>query len=491
MHARLRVLSLLPVLALAALLPARTEAAIKNVPEHAELTGPFADGPAVTAACLGCHDDAAHAFMKTSHWNWDSAQSVIGKGKANIGKKNLVNNYCVALSSNWPRCTSCHAGYGWADANFDFSNPGNVDCLVCHDQTGQYRKFPTGAGHPVYKPTEWEGKIWEPQDLASLARTVGKPSRANCGSCHFSGGGGNNIKHGDMEKALLEPARELDVHMSADGQNFACQECHTTTGHDIAGRALFVSPGAAANHLECTSCHDENLHAKRIINWHVKSLACQACHIPQIARANPTKVWWDWSTAGTDVAAANDSLGMPTFDKKKGSFRWEKNVVPSYAWYDGVSGQYLLGDKMDPKGVTHLNRPQGSRQDPKARIHPFKVMRGKQPYDAQQNVILVPKLFGPTGFWKTNDWNVAFKEGMASVGLTYSGSYGFAETESWWKVNHMVAPKEMALKCSDCHTGEAKGRIDWAALGYKGDPSKHRGYSRFELTDAYKDVNAK
>lgn len=491
MRSRLRTVFLPATLLtmLLALIPAVAGAALRTVPDHADLTGPYEDGPAVTAACLDCHEDAAHDFMKTSHWTWESLQGVVGKGEAKVGKKNLVNNYCVAVTSNWPRCTSCHAGYGWTDANFDFTKAGNVDCLVCHDQTGKYRKFPTGAGHPVYKPTEWEGKIWEPQDLASLARTVGKPSRANCGACHFAGGGGNNVKHGDMESALLEPARELDVHMSADGQNFSCQECHTTSNHDIVGRAMFASPGAGSNHLECTACHDENVHGKRILNWHVKSIACQTCHIPTVARANPTVVWWDWSTAGTDQAAATDSLGMATFDKKKGSFRWEKNVVPAYSWYDGVSAQYLLGDKMDPKSVTHLNRPQGSRLDPRSKIYPFKVMRGKQPYDKKQNVILVPKLYGETGFWKTNDWEAAFREGMASAGLTYSGEYGFAETESWWKVNHMVAPKEATLKCKDCHGGTDASRIDWVALGYTGDPSKNRGISRFDLTDAYKDLN--
>ena len=31
---------------------------------------PFEDGPAVTQACLECHEDEAHAFMRTSHWTW-------------------------------------------------------------------------------------------------------------------------------------------------------------------------------------------------------------------------------------------------------------------------------------------------------------------------------------------------------------------------------------------------------------------------------------
>lgn len=61
---------------------------------------------------------------------------------------------------------------------------------------------------------------------------------------------------------------------------------------------------------------------------------------------------------------------------------------------------------------------------------------------------------------------------MASTGLPYSGDYGFAETVMYWRINHMVAPKEQALSCLDCH-GDS-GRLDWQALGYKVDPLKSR-----------------
>ena len=61
---------------------------------------------------------------------------------------------------------------------------------------------------------------------------------------------------------------------------------------------------------------------------------------------------------------------------------------------------------------------------------------------------------------------------MKASGLAYSGEYGFAETAMYWPINHMVAPKEKALKCDDCH-GE-KGRMDWAALGYGKDPMKKK-----------------
>lgn len=40
----------------------------------------------------------------------------------------------------------------------------------------------------------------------------------------------------------------------------------------------------------------------------------------------------------------------------------------------------------------------------------------------------------------------------------------------YWKVNHMVVPKSQALKCNECHA--EKGRLDWKALGYAGDPQR-------------------
>jgi hypothetical protein len=40
---------------------------------------------------------------------------------------------------------------------------------------------------------------------------------------------------------------------------------------------------------------------------------------------------------------------------------------------------------------------------------------------------------------------------MADFGLPYSGEFGFIQTISWWPITHMVAPKEQALGCGDCH----------------------------------------
>jgi hypothetical protein len=49
-------------------------------------------------------------------------------------------------------------------------------------------------------------------------------------------------------------------------------------------------------------------------------VACQTCHIPIYSKQNPTKVYWDWSTAGQDMNRSKDKYGKSVYDKNKGSF---------------------------------------------------------------------------------------------------------------------------------------------------------------------------
>lgn len=416
------------------------------------IKGPFQRPQDVTKECLTCHESAAAEIMNTRHWNWMGTD----KNKPNLGKRNIINNFCIAISSNWPRCTSCHIGYGWKDDSFDFTNSENIDCLICHDQTGTYKKIPTGAG-----------AVSEEVDLLYVAQNVGATTRNNCGTCHFDGGGGTGVKHGDLDNSLYDPPEELDVHMG--GLDFQCSECHTAEKHKIMG-ASHGSMQYGENHISCLNCHSEDLHENEKINNHIKSVACETCHIPDFARIIPTKVWWDWSTAGKEIDDRKDQYGMSTFNKKKGSFKWDKNVVPYYTWYNGEADYYRIGEKIDPSKPVKLNTLKGNINDDNAKITPFKVMKGKQPFDSQNNYLIVPHLFGKDGFWKTFDWVTASEIGMESIGLEFSGSVGFVETEMYWPINHMVAPAENALKCNSCHGKE--GRLDWETLGYAGDPKK-------------------
>ncbi len=449
-----------------------------------ELQQTFTSGPEVTKACLACHNTAGHQVMKSIHWTWEANSPTTGK---KLGKKWAANNFCGSIISNETRCTSCHAGYGWKDKDYDFTDQNNVDCLACHDTTGTYKKFGTDAGHPLYADREFEPmegppgkKQFKAPDLSKIAQHVGQPGRGNCGACHFNGGGGDAVKHGDLDSSLKNPSRELDVHMAKDGANMVCSDCHTFNAHQPSGSRYAATskdkhgldlPKDDHNHATCESCHGFTPHKEAKINNHTNKVACQTCHIPEFARGGiATKTLWDWSTAGKMDANGKplfikDDHGHLKYSAAKGDFAYGENVRPEYKWYNGVVHQIAITDKLDglldAKGVLELNRVEGSATDPNARIWPFKVMHGKQPYDTGNNTLVVNHVYGDddTSLWRNYDYSKSIKAGMEYAGLPYSGQFGFIETRMNWFITHMVAPKEKAVPCQECHTRAADGRL--------------------------------
>ena len=431
--------------------------------DHTELMkGPYETGQDVTEACLECHEDAGHEMIETVHWKWESDPVLLpGRDEeVTIGKKNQINNFCIGIQGNWTGCTRCHAGYGWDSADFDFSNESNVDCLACHEQTGGYVKSNSGL------PSEGV-------DLVAAAQSVATPTRLNCGSCHFNGGGGNAIKHGDLDSSLFYPTENIDVHMGR--YDFQCVDCHQTEDHQISGHSISVSP-TDENRFDCIQCHSDEVHSDDRISAHLDTVACQTCHIPEGALRDATKMDWDWSTAGQDIEEDPHE-----YLKIKGSFVYERNFMPEYEWYDGTADRYILGDEIDPNETTVLNQPGGDITDPDAKIWPFKIHTASQIYDSNYNILLQPKTVGEGGYWTEFDWDQAARLGSEAAGLPYSGEYGFAPTEMYWTLTHMVQPKEQALNCSDCHS--ENGRMDWEALGYYGDPMNWGGRQSQKLVD--------
>jgi hypothetical protein len=153
-----------------------------------------------------------------------------------------------------------------------------------------------------------------------------------------------------------------------------------------------------------------------------------------------------------------DENGYVTYVTKKGSFEWGENLMPEYAWLAGDIRYRELDEKFDPNSVLALNNFRGSYDDPDARIWPFKVMRGKQPYDKGNDTLVITHLFGKDSeaYWQSFDWNRAIKAAMDAAGAEYTGDYGFVETTMHWPLSHMVAPKEEALDCEECHSKEGR-----------------------------------
>lgn len=475
--------------------PAKASPSTADHQKFTQLQKAFRTGEEVTEACLSCHTEAARQVMATRHWTWDYSNPTTGQ---RLGKMTMLNSFCVGNRSNEAFCTGCHAGYGWKDANFDFGSARNVDCLVCHDTTGTYSKPPGLAGHPAYVRTEYppsSGKFLEPVDLTKVARNVGKSRRENCGACHYFGGGGDGVKHGDLDSSLNRANRALDVHMDKNGLDFSCATCHRTESHKVAGSR--VAPTAADPHgpltrgkqenrnpATCQACHGDKPHKGTTagvlgsvnradhLNAHTRTLACQTCHIPRFARGGvPTKMSWDYATAGRLDAngkpmQTKDGKGHVVYDSRKGDFTLGENVIPDYRWFDGTVVYTLQTDKIDPTKTVPINTFQGTPGAKNARIWPVKVFEGNQPYDKVNRTLLVPHTAVPddSAFWYNFDWDKALRAGAEGGPVPYSGQYGFVRTTMLWPITHMVAPKADALDCRECHRDN--GRLQGVAGVY-------------------------
>ena len=148
------------------LTPGRMSRFVRHRTDHSDLLNePFETGSEVTKACLTCHEDSAHEMMQTTHWTWQAEPVEVSwrDEPVSIGKANTINNFCIGTQPNIAGCSRCHTGYGWVDNEYDFTVEENVDCLVCHDQTGTYVK----AGG---------GLVADGVDLLSVAQSVGSPT---------------------------------------------------------------------------------------------------------------------------------------------------------------------------------------------------------------------------------------------------------------------------------------------------------------------------
>ena len=456
---------------------------LKSTADHSkfkELQQTFNSGPEVTKVCLSCHTEAAKQVHMTKHWTWEYRNPETNQL---LGKKHLINNFCTSAASNYNFCATCHIGYGTENQNFDVKSETNVDCLVCHDQTGKYKKPSGFYGSPVTKDTEYppgSGKIIKGINLSEIAQKIGKTRRQNCGGCHYNGGGGDGVKHGDLDSTLDNPDKDLDVHMSADGGNFSCATCHKTDGHQVPGSRYAPtamdkgSPEMRGKHERdnpstCQSCHGQAPHKKEAkLNTHTAKVACQTCHIPAFARGDvPTKMSWDWSTAGKrdkdgKPLVIKNEEGHTTYIGTKGDFVYGENVRPEYLWFNGTVKYTLADDKIDKANEPiFINKFEGSPDDGKSMIWPVKIFKGKQPYDVGNKTLTINHLAGldDSAYWTNLDWNKALTAGMAAAGKTFSGKYDFIETRGTWPITHMVAPKDKAVPCQECHTRADDGRL--------------------------------
>lgn len=422
-----------------------------------------------TKTCLECHEGEATDFFHTRHYQWKGASPEVANADGeSIGKANSVNDFCTSPGPNWigavknpdgvtlaRGCSACHAGLGKPpEAEVSQEQLENIDCLICHASGYRRDVYQDEAGDWEWRPILYKNQ----RGLDSVSKRISNPDRTMCLRCHSAAGGGPNFKRGDIEYALVECEPEFDVHMAKSGNDMSCVDCHGGNGHHIRGRgADLAGPDPASDPLSCTSCHGQDVHGIAILDAHTTTVDCATCHIPYFAKGDPTDMVRDWSTPKYHEDG----------NKYSATITLESNVVPAYAWFDGTSTMQKASEPVErnAEGKVVLAAPVGSRGAEGAKIAPFKLHRGKLPVLADRQ-LLAP--IAVEEFFADGQLDHAIAEGIEHAFGEHDVEVEWVETERWMGIYHEVSPARQALQCQDCH--REGGRMDWAALGYEGDP---------------------
>jgi hypothetical protein len=445
--------------------------------------------------CIGCHEDEVKDVFNSFHYQWaGEITDIAGKGSVVHGKRYAYNDFCGAVfyngevPINWignatlkkppegkeelkgkvvgQGCSTCHIGLGLVPSKEPTQEQlENIDCFICH-VPGYDKK-----SRILVKEGDKLKRIPNPNlDYKELAKKIQKkPAKENCLTCHAFSGGGPGFKRPNLEPALIGNVSEsIDVHM-ARGLN--CVDCHPVKEHKFGVKAMDTWVRELEERPSCENCHTDAPHGNDILNKHTKTVACQTCHIPKFAKKFKIDVKRDWS-------------GKAEFNEKLG--RWEPeielggNVTPVYSWWNSKDREaYLYPEPLKlENGKFYFFKPVGSIDDPGSKIYPFKYHETVVPIDKEKN-IPVPVKVGVV--FATGNTTLGIMKAAQQSGLKFTGD--FVTEVRYMAINHGVEPKENALQCNDCHGGN---RLDWTALGYKGDPMQVGG--RFKAEEVPKEV---
>jgi hypothetical protein len=425
----------------------------------------------------------------------------------------------------------------------------NIDCLTCHQEL--YKRFPdptagfedlvlenvielsdgslaeapgnsvirTGlAGIPIVDPEtlDFDFVPADPSNPAladipaglmaitaqEAAEGVHQPTRRACLNCHAGAAGADGAKRGDLNSHLADPPLALDMHMSAAGGDLTCSDCHAAVGangegHRFRGRGLDLRPNDVEERFTCenSGCHSDRPHgdfsttSASSRDKHAMKIACQTCHISTFAKVVngvgvPTEVSRDWQDPHLSQSACNSRGGwLPREDKAS-------NLTPTYAWFDGTSEIYYLGEPLhDPDVPTKpldatvaslfgpgfdagdpayvLGMPNGDVASATAKLYPMKEHWGKLARHLGTDTLIGHSTFD---FFRTGDFDLAVRGGMAQTpGMDEGDDFEVVAVHTYQTINHGVETANNALDCGACH-GDLSGgplRVDLQKdLGY-------------------------
>jgi len=410
---------------------------------HATLTY---TGPDV---CLECHQDAAHDIFGTTHYQWGgNANYMVNRPDIIQGKMwGAVNTYCGNILGNENACMSCHIGRGaLPEQTLSQEQLENIDCLVCH-QKEYKRKKENG----VMVPDVVSMTI----SMDKAVQTVHKPVRSTCLNCHAKAGGGDAVKRGDLALASGNTKDiHYDVHMSQNGADLNCQDCHITQNHHIAGKGSDIRPTDLDIPVDCanSSCHDTKPHGSKELNRHLNKVACQTCHIPVFGKNASDSI----ASEATEIHRSWQAGSEHEMSPKHPVLTKANNIIPIYKFWNRYSDNYILGDVIQPDKVTGTyttSKPEGSVNDPNSKLYPFKYKTSDYPlHEASGRLIALDT----SVFFATADADAAAISGlqnMIELGMdaTENDAIKWVTTDTYQLLNHQVSPSDDALRCQQCH----------------------------------------
>ena len=424
-----------------------------------------------TQTCLKCHEKEADTFFHSQHYQWKgNAPKIVNSNNQKLGKMNTFNDFCTSPRGNWmgfvknsrgdvisKGCSACHAGKGLLPTEtVSKQQLENIDCLMCHASGYRRDLYQNENGDYEWKPILWKNQ----EGLDSVAKRISAPTRVMCLRCHSASGGGPNFKRGDIEYALADTSRDYDVHMASDGKNMQCVACHAGEKHRVLGRGTDLSGSDTLDKIlscDSTACHGSPPHKIAILNKHLENINCAVCHIPKFARTDATDMARDWSKPVYNAEA----------DKYTATITLEKDVTPVYAWFNGFTRAQLPGEPVVrlADGSVGMMMPQGSRNAVAAKIFAFKRHKGRLPLLTGKDWLIPITV---EHFFSNGQIGPAVKSSAKEIYGIENASYSWIDTTRYMGIFHGVQPREKALKCVDCHG--ASSRMDWKALGYKGNP---------------------
>lgn len=333
-----------------------------------------------SSTCLTCHEGRDAEMMDSVHFQWRTESDKVEYPGG--GSHGMLDRACGLVGSSaminyYESCGKCHVGSSLPfpdpqTGEFSAAQKNDVDCLICHatdydtNNDGLAEAGELAGDRPLV-----DGKWYQDRSLEA-ARTVGLPTTDACLRCHHHGQADYTYKRGTPFE------HETDVHAAA---GMTCTDCHFTDKHKIA-RGSRVSDMFANDlpdvDVTCESCHTEAPHETLVkLNDHIDKIACETCHIPELAGAQ-RRIW-----APTFGVTEGPEANVPILNPDTGLYEpysvYDDGFVsPSYRWFNGNSS--MLAEPIDTTGA--WNMQPASRATTDAKIYPFRKFVSGQPMDA-------------------------------------------------------------------------------------------------------------